>query len=342
MRNAISGTEVTIDVSEQTKKRNLRDILAIVDDSRLSDAAKSKCRAIFTDLARVEAAIHNKTLDKIHFHEVGAVDSILDIAGAVAGLELLDIQRITASKIHVGTGFIQCRHGTLPVPAPATAALLKGLPVYSTGIEAELVTPTGAVLVKNLSESFGSLPPMRVSAVGYGAGSLRHSIPNLLRVFLGHTEDSEYFHDTSTIIQANIDDMNPELFEHVFQQLFQAGAADVYTFPIQMKNNRTGVQLNVLVQPDAMEGCLEAIFKETTTLGVRIQEVGRWKLDREMLQVDTPYGPIQVKLGKARGRVFNIAPEYRSCKAAADRHKTPLKAVYDAARQAAGKALSIN
>jgi len=337
MKGALSGTKFDVEVDEVHVHRHLRHILEIVDKSALSDGIKTKSKAIFECIATAEARIHQNDVQKVHFHEVGGLDSIVDIVGSVTALELLGIERVYCSKIHVGTGFVKCQHGEIPVPAPATLELLKGLPIYSRGIEAELVTPTGAALLKNLCGSFGAMPAMRIDSIGYSLGSRDLEIPNMLRVLIGETETHEYDHDQVVLIETNIDDMSPEVLDYACEQLMRQGALDVFMTPIVMKKGRLGTLLSVLARQENQNACLGTVFSETTSLGVRIAHLDRQKLLRESIPVDTRFGQVDVKIARSSKEVKNIAPEYESCRKVAVDQSVPLKEVYDEAKSAARK-----
>lgn len=339
-RKGIAGTRVSVEVTDRTTERRLKDIIEVIDRSGLDDGVKDLSKQTFTEMARVEATIHGKSIDDIHLHEVGSLDAIVDVVGSFAGLHKLGVEAAYCSRIHVGTGFLECRHGTLPVPAPATLAILKGIPIYSTGIEAELATPTGTCIMKTLCKGFGVMPEMKVAEVGYGAGSRELEIPNLLRVYVGETTGRGYEKDEAILIETNIDDMKPELLAYASEALLEQGALDVFTTPISMKKNRPGTILSVLATRDKLDEVLSTIFAETTTLGVRIHSLERQKLSTEIISVATRFGEITVKIGRAGGQVKNIAPEYESCKSIATEQGIPLKDVYDEAQAAARKALS--
>jgi len=339
-RIGIAATKFSLDVTDRSAERKLRDIIEIVDWSGLDEDVKSLSKQAFRALATVEATIHGKSTEDIHLHEVGAFDSIIDVVGAIVGLKILGIEAAYSSRIHVGTGFLTCRHGTLPVPAPATLEMLRGIPIHSTGIEAELTTPTGACLLKTLCHDFGTMPGMTVERIGYGAGSRDLEIPNLLRVYVGETTARGYEKDEAILIETNIDDMSPELLAYASEALLKQGALDVFMTPISMKKNRPATMLSVLTTRAEMDGILAVVFAETTTLGVRIQPVEREKLSSEVILVETKYGEIRVKIGRAADRVKNIAPEYESCKPIAIQQGVPLKDVYDEAIEAARKTLS--
>jgi hypothetical protein len=338
-RKGISGTKFSIDVIEQNVSRKLKDIVEIVDQSDLDDDIKDLSKKTFEELAMVEAKIHGKSIEEIHLHEVAGIDSIIDVVGSLIGIKKFGIEATYSSKVHVGTGFLECRHGVLPVPAPATLAMLKGIPIYSRGIEAELATPTGICVLKTLSRSFGIMPEMKVEKVGYGAGSRELTIPNLLRVYLGETDEDEYEKDEVILIETNIDDMNPELLAYASEILLKQGVLDVFMTPIFMKKNRPGTMLSVLTTRDKLDEVLLTFFTEITTLGVRIHRLERKKLSRKVISVKTRFGEVKVKIGKIGNQIKNIAPEYESCREIAVKQGIPLKDVYDEAKEAARKVL---
>jgi len=332
-RGGLHGTQVEVQVSEKQTERHLSEIEEIIGSSDLPEQVKTQSKTIFRRLVHAEAQVHGIPLETVHLHEVGAVDALVDVVGAVLGLWTLGVQRVYASPVHVGWGTVECAHGTLPVPAPATLELLRGVPIYGRDIDAELVTPTGAAILTTLAEGFGTAPQMQVEQIGYGAGSRDLPLPNLLRISIGTTtgEWTEYEGDVVTVVETNIDDMNPQWYEHVMEQLFDAGALDVFLIPIQMKRNRPGVQLSVIVAEEHVTKVLAVVFAETTTLGVRLHPVRRWKLERERVVVKTRYGPIGLKVARCGGRVVNVAPEYRECRRIAQERHVPLKEVYQAA-----------
>ena len=332
-RQGIAAMHVEVKTKETHAHRHLHHIAAILEQSRLDQAIKDKSSAIFTRLAEAEAAVHNTTVERIHFHEVGAVDAIVDIVGAVAGLHLLGVEKIYVSPFSLGTGFTVCAHGTIPVPVPATVALLKGKPVRYTDIEAELVTPTGAAILSTLGDHFGKPPAMQFDAIGYGAGTRELPIPNVLRLQLGElAAESEYAADTIAIIEANIDDMNPQFYEYVFEQLYATGALEVYITPVIMKKSRPGNVLTVLAPAELRQNMIDVLLKETTTIGVRWQEAQRAKAQREIQTVSTAFGQIRVKISRLGAEIVTIAPEYDDCQQAAREHPgVPLKRIYQAA-----------
>lgn len=335
-RSGLSATRAHVRTGHEHAHRHLSDILKIINASRLSDGVKARAARIFTRLAEAEARVHNEPVEKIHFHEVGALDAIIDVTGACIGFELMGVERFVCSALHVGSGTVKMAHGTFPVPPPAVAELLKGVPVYSTEITGELVTPTGAAIIKTVCETFGPLPLMRIERTGYGAGSREYeNFPNVLRVHLGDDEgDAAGTTERLLVIETNIDDMSPQLFGYVMEQALENGALDCYLTPVQMKKNRPGVLLSILCRPATREAMTELLFRETTTLGVRCYEVERRALERETVRVETPFGAIDVKVARLNGRAVNEMPEYEQCRAAAQAAGVALRVVEAAARDA--------
>jgi uncharacterized protein (TIGR00299 family) protein len=322
--------------------RTYAHIKSLIEESSLPAGVKEKSQRIFALIAEAESRIHSRSIDQVHFHELGSADTLVDVVGTAAGLEHLGVEELLCSPLPMGTGMIKTHHGVLPIPAPAVVEILKDVPVYSSGIPTEIVTPTGAAIVAALAADFCLLPPMRIQAVGYGAGDRELEIPNLLRAFLGEREGATRgrARERRLVFAANIDDMNPELYPYVMEKLFEAGAEDVWLYPIQMKKNRPAVSLSVLVPPSHEEDIKEVLFAETKTLGMRISEVDKEYLDREIIRVDTPFGRLRVKLARQQGRPVNIAPEYEDCRKAAAASGVPLKDVYAAAEEAARCLLS--
>jgi pyridinium-3,5-bisthiocarboxylic acid mononucleotide nickel chelatase len=295
-------------------------------------AVRKNSLRIFERLAAAEAKVHATTPDKIHFHEVGAVDSIVDIVGSVIGLELLGVSQIMASAINTGSGMVQTAHGLLPVPAPATAELLTGIPLYQSTTQFELTTPTGAAIISTLGSSFGPMPPMKIERTAYGAGDQDFpGHPNVLRLLIGEPV-AGYDEDTSIVIETNIDDMNPQIYDYVIEKLMKQGAQDVYLTPIIMKKGRPAVLLSVLVDKARADAVLDTLFRETTSIGVRIQEVGRKKLSREIREVDTVYGKIRMKISRRGNEILTITPEYEDCRRIAEEKRIPLKQVMEEAK----------
>jgi len=310
--------------------RGLSEIRKIISAAGVSDAAKKKAIAIFEALGAAEAKIHNVPIETVHFHEVGAVDAMVDIVCAAVGSEALDVDEIVCSPLNVGGGTVECAHGTFPVPAPATVELLKDAPVYSSGVQAELVTPTGAAIVKTLARRFTAFPEMRIEKSGYGAGSREFAgLPNVLRLVIGESA-SKLAHttlETITILEANLDDLNPQVFGYVMDRLLEEGALDVFGMPVQMKKSRPGTLLTVLCKPESAGKLAQLIFAETTTLGVRRREETRQTLARRWENVRTQWGEIRIKIASMNGTVTNYAPEYEDCRRIAAEHHVPLKTV---------------
>jgi hypothetical protein len=338
MRGAIAGTrfECLTHAHDSHGHRSLKDILRLIDKSLLNSRVKSNAKRIFENIGAAEAKVHGiKRPESVYLHELGELDSIIDIVGAAIAVDLLGIDEIRSSSVRMGRTFAATMHGNIPIPGPATLEILKGVPVEISEIRAELVTPTGAGIVKTLAKSFGAMPRMKVSAVGYGAGTRDlKEMPNMLRVVIGETLPS-FKGDTVTVIEANIDDMNPQYFEYVFERLFAEGALDVFIAPIQMKKSRPAFKLTALCAPADAEKISAAIFAETTTIGVRLYEAGRFTLERRTVKVRTKYGEIKVKLARIPDGGLKISPEYDDCANAARRKKTPLKIVHEEARRAA-------
>jgi hypothetical protein len=305
----------------------LADIETYIGRSALSPAGKARAVSLFHRLAEAEAAIHDLPLDRIHLHEVGAIDSIVDIVGTVFAMEWLGADRIVSSPLNVGSGTVSCAHGEFPVPAPATVRLLKGAPIYSQGVAVELTTPTGALLVTDYAQTFGLMPAMRVNAVGYGAGDRDFpGHPNVLRVVLGESEDGQRF-ERIVSMECEIDDMNPQLFGPLMDRLYGAGALDVYYAPVQMKKNRPGTLVTVIAPVDRRDALAGVLFTDTTTIGVRHQEMLRERLEREIVTVETPCGPIRFKVSARDGRIVNASPEFEDCAEAAAERGLPIKEV---------------
>ncbi len=358
VEHGISGTRVKVHCDEHHPHRGLGDIEKIIRGSALSEYVKRYALRTFRLLGEAEAAIHNTTVDRIHFHEVGAVDAIVDICGTWIGLEQLGVERVHASAINTGSGTVRCRHGLMPVPAPATAALLRTAraPVYSSEIQKELTTPTGAALLAAFTELgraagvesiFGALPALQsIDDIGYGAGEHALDVPNLLRVTIGVAASSattkQFLGDIVTRFECNLDDSSPQWIGRAVDALYAAGALEVWSTPVLMKKNRPGVVLSLLCVPGDEDAVLEVLFRETTTIGVRREIVERRKLQRETIVVETAYGSIRVKVGRdaARESVYNLAPEYDDCASRADEHGVALKEVHAAALEAARRRLS--
>lgn len=337
-RSGLSATYARVETVHEHKHRHLSDIRRIIEDSGVSDAAKDLSLRIFTRLAEAEARVHNEPVEKVHFHEVGALDAIVDVVGAAICFDLLKIDRFVSSPLHVGSGMIKMAHGTFPVPPPAVTELLRGVPFYSGDIKGELLTPTGAAIITTVCKDFGPIPRIKTDRTGYGAGTREYeNFPNVLRVLIGETETADAASERLWMIETNLDDASPQIIGHVMDRVFELGALDCYFTPVQMKKNRPGVLLSVLCGPEEKEAVIKLLFVETTTLGVRSYEVERRALRRSIVQVETQYGPISVKVAHLNGRVVNEMPEFEQCRQAAIRADVPLKLVEEAARVALAK-----
>ena len=339
-RGLFGGIKVDAVLSPKahTHSRTFTDIEKLLKRSKLPKAVIQDSVEVFLRIGKAEAKVHRTTLDKIHFHEVGAVDSIVDIVGGVLGMRELGVERILSSPLNTGEGTVQCEHGVLPVPAPATLELLKGIPCYSSGIPYELTTPTGAAMIGFWAEAFQSLPLMKIQKSGYGAGShVLKEHANLLRIIVGETAGDSG--GRVVLVETNIDDMNPEFYDHVMDSLYSAGALDVYLTSIQMKKNRPAVKISVLAPPAKREAVANILLTETSTFGLRTIEMDRIILDRQTLDVQTPYGKVGVKVGSLAGTMVHFSPEYESCKQIARKKKIPVKTVYDTVARWAEKKL---
>ena len=307
--------------------RTLADIFLLIDEAALSTPTKNRAKAIFGRLAEAEATVHETPIEQVHLHEVGALDSIIDIVGTVYALDRLGLDRIVASPLNVGSGSIRSAHGLYPVPAPATTRLLQGAPIYSGPQQTELVTPTGALLVTAYADSFGPLPPMRLQRIGYGAGTRDcHDTPNVLRVLIGESDTTGPSH-LVVVIEAEIDDMTPQIFGILLDRLLAEGALDVFYTSIHMKKNRPGTLLSIIASPGSREQLTAMVFRETTTIGVRYREMERECLDRETVTVETPFGPVRVKIARRNGEVMNASPEFDDCVRIAAARGRPVKDV---------------
>jgi uncharacterized protein (TIGR00299 family) protein len=337
VKKGVGGCQALVVVDESHHHhhhRSLADIKTIIAQSDLARPIRQKSIAIFTRLAEAEAKVHQTAIDQIHFHEVGAMDAIIDVVGAVAGIAALGIQKIFCSPLHLGSGMVECAHGTLPVPAPATAELVKGKPVYSTGVAGELLTPTGAAILTTLALDFGSMPAMSVEKIGYGAGTSEPAIPNLLRLVIGQTaeEIQDVEMEQAAVLETNIDDMNPQMYEYIIQKILKMGAMDIFLTPVQMKKNRSGTLLTVICQPQRVDEFSDFLLRETTTIGLRWRIDNRIKARRTIQAINTQYGPINFKVAKIGNRTINVTPEYEDCKRAALESGIPLKQVMQDAR----------
>jgi uncharacterized protein (TIGR00299 family) protein len=330
-RKGLAATRVLVEYSESHHHRSLSTILKLILDAGLSPRVSDRASRIFQRLGEAEARVHGMPIEKVHFHEVGAVDAIVDIVGAAVGFDLLGIENFSCSPLNVGAGRVETEHGTLPVPAPATADLLRDAPTYSTGILRELVTPTGAAIASTVATDFGVQPSMKVRAIGYGAGAADlHEQPNVLRLFIGERAIQQHVppsDESIVVLETNLDDMNPQLLGYFVDRALEAGALDVFYTPAQMKKNRPGQLVTVLCHPDKCELLTELIFRETTTLGVRRSNVERRTLLRESVLVDTRLGRVSVKVARLNGQILNAIPEYEDCQKIASECGLPLKQV---------------
>jgi pyridinium-3,5-bisthiocarboxylic acid mononucleotide nickel chelatase len=330
-KNGMSATHVRVKTEDQQKHRSLSTILEILKTSRLAAPVRERASAIFQKLGEAEAHVHNAPIEKVHFHEVGAVDAMVDIAGACIGFHALGIECFACSPLNVGGGTAKMAHGVLPVPAPATARLLQGAPTFSNGVQRELVTPTGAAIVSTLCDSFGPQPPMIVSAIGYGAGTADiEGQPNVVRIMVGETAGEALpagLNEEISIIEANLDDMNPQIYGYVVEKALQTGALDVYTTALQMKKNRPGTLLTILCRPRDTDKLIALLFAETTTFGVRTHAAQRRALAREWVNVSTVYGDVRIKLSRSNGRILHVTPEYDDCRKLAVEKEIPLQKV---------------
>lgn len=342
-REGIAAIDVDVRLTGQDigHGRHLSDIREMIEASTLSDRVKCDSILVFSKLAAAEAGVHGSGIEEIHFHEVGAIDSIVDIVGVCILLDMLSIDRVFVSSIPWSTGTVRCQHGVMPVPAPATLRLLEGFPMRETSIVGELVTPTGAAILATLAdpELAGRPPQMRIRASGFGAGKKQFApdTPNLLRVILGVSDEGASVDSTPQtigVIETNLDDVSPEYYDVLMQRALDLGALDVFFVPAQMKKNRPGTLVTLLCPPERIDDLARLLFAETGTFGVRVRRQERITLDRRFEQVETPYGAITIKVGSLAGEVLAASPEYEDCRAAAIGHDAPLAAVYEAARAA--------
>lgn len=341
-RSGITSTHVDVKVPDEHVHRHLHNIVDIIDRTSLSDAVKKRSKAIFTRLAEAEAKIHGIDVGKVHFHEVGAMDAIVDVVGSCIGFEMLGIERFSCSKVHVGSGFAQMAHGKFPIPPPAVAELLTGVPIYSTEIEGELMTPTGAAIISTVCDSYGTVPEMAVAVTAYGAGTRQYEgFPNSLRIMIGESAESSRDETSSSdrlvVLETNIDDVSPQVLGFVMERAFELGALDCWFTPIQMKKNRPAVMVSMLCDPQQRQALTGLLYAETTTIGIRVREVERESLGRETVTVATVFGNIDIKVAKLNGRIVNAMPEYDQVKAAALSSGAAFRAVHDAAISKVGE-----
>ncbi len=331
-KNGFKATKVDVVVGKQPPERHLKEILEVIHKSSLPENIKERAIKIFNNIAAVEASIHNKPVDQIHLHELGGTDTIVDVTGALLALEFLGVSKIYASSIPLGSGFIEGAHGQIPLPAPATMGLLKGLPVRRTDIKAELITPTGAALLAELVDDFAPPPEMKIDLVGYGAGTRDLPVPNLLRVLIGETIDKEnQIKNQLVLLESNLDDMNPEIYPYVMDLLFKAGALDVCLVPIQMKKNRPGTQIQVLTETEMAQDMRDILFRETSTLGIRQALIERYSLPRKIIEVSTSLGVVRIKVAGEGTNYHKASPEFEDCQKLAREHNISIQQIYQEA-----------
>jgi hypothetical protein len=344
-KSGLRSIQVEILVRDDGKERRLAEILKIITDSPLPENLKGRTLKVFERIGSVEAKIHGLDTSQVHLHELGGLDTIIDVVGVYLGMDMLGIQRISASPLPLGSGFTQAAHGTLPLPAPATLALLEGVPVTGSELSGELVTPTGAALITSLAAAFGAIPRMRLLKTGYGAGKRDLPVPNVLRMMIGEEVDqpkTKYLFQQEKLacLECNIDNMNPEIYSYLYELLFDAGALDVSLMPIYMKKNRPGTLVKVLCSEEISQSLLEILFSETTTLGARKYSVDRYSVERHVTHVTTPYGDVHVKFSKKGDKTWNFTPEYEDCRRLALEHHVPIMKIYRAAELAADEIIN--
>ena len=333
----LSATRAIVETGPEHSHRHLADLLKIITNSQLNESVKDRASRVFALLAEAESEVHNVPVERIHFHEVGALDAIIDIVGACIGFELLGVERFVCSPLHVGSGTVEIAHGRFPVPPPAVVSLLRGAPIYSTEVKGELVTPTGAAIIKSVVQEFGPLPPIVVSNIGYGAGAREYKdFPNALRIVLGDTSDRAVADNTERLVmlETNIDDMSPQVFGYVMDKALELGALDCYFTPVHMKKNRPGTLVSILCKPAQQTMLTRMLLVETTTLGVRSYEVDRVALQRAIVTVETPYGAIEIKEASIDGQLLRAMPEYEQCRRAAQNAGVSLREVEESALKA--------
>ena len=335
--HGIAAKKVTVHTETAGVIRTYANIRALLDTAELPLEARSLAQRIFRRLAEAEAVVHRREVEQVRFHEVGAVDSIVDICGTALALTMLGVERVFASAIPTGFGMVRTEHGSMPIPAPAVVELLRGAPMYSRGVPVELVTPTGAAILASMVEGFGEMPAMRTESVGYGAGTLRPDFPNVLRVLIGEDTGegtslaAERHVSGDLILETNVDDLNPELYEYVLERLLAAGAQDAWLTPIVMKKSRPAVTISVLCSPQRQDMIRQVLFRETGTLGIRSTTVEKQALERDWIEVATRHGPVRVKVGLLDGKPVTVAPEYEDCAKLARESGEPARDVYEEA-----------
>ncbi len=347
-RQGVRAVKVHVHAPDASVIRTYASIRNLLDAAELPEDARRIAHRIFRRLAEAESRVHGKEIELVTFHEIGALDSIVDIVGVAVAFSLLGVERVFSSPVPTGFGIHRTEHGVFPIPGPAVVELLRGVPMFSRGVPVELVTPTGAAILAALAEGYGDMPTMRVEAVGYGAGTHKLDFPNVLRVLVGEEEvapapipDAAGVRPTDLVLETNVDDLNPELHGYVLERLFSAGVQDAWLTPIVMKKGRPGVTLSVLCSPEQEETVKEIVFGETGTLGVRVHAVAKHPLEREPMKVETPWGPVGVKIGRRNGRVVSVGPEFEDCARVAREAGVPAKDVYAEALRLAREALGL-
>jgi uncharacterized protein (TIGR00299 family) protein len=342
-RSGIASLHAEVIVPSEHTHRHLTDILGIIQKAELSERVKNWSAGIFTSLAEAEAKVHGIAVEKVHFHEVGGLDAIIDVVGSCIGFELLGVERFICSRINVGSGFIEMEHGKFPVPPPAVAELLRDVPIYSTEVAGELITPTGAAIISTLCDSYGAIPQLTVEYVSYGAGTRTYErFPNVLRLMLGTIDEVKAGdNDSLVLLETNLDDLSPQVLGYVMERAFELKALDCWFTPIQMKKNRPATMISILCRPPDKATLSELLYSETTTLGIRVRNVERECISREVVKVSTAFGNIDVKIARYDGRVVNAMPEYDQVRAAAMSAKAPFRIVSDAAIAALKKLVDL-
>lgn len=335
--SGISASQFNVKITGKQPDRSYSDIVSLIDNSSITIKAKQIALSILSIIASAESKIHNVDIERIHFHEIGAIDSIIDIAATAIGIDALKIDEVYSSVVPLGRGFVETMHGMLPVPAPATVEILKGIPVYSGNFDFEVTTPTGAAIIKSLVKNFGDVPLMKIKKTGYGSGTLKkEGIPNLLRIIIGElleqpddfAEIYDFKYENMILLSANLDDISPEIIGYLLERLFKEKVPDAWTEPLFMKKNRQAIKICVLCRPDDEEKFSEILFMETSTLGIRRQKIKRLVLKREIKTVRLPYGDVNMKIGYRNGKAVTFSPEYESCRILAQKTGKPVKEVY--------------
>ena len=336
-RSGISAIKANVEVPSEHAHRHLHTIEKIINESDLKESVKTRAIAIFTRLAEAEAKVHGIEIEKVHFHEVGAMDAIIDVVGACIGFEMLEIEKFVCSKIHVGSGFVKMAHGKFPIPPPAVSELLTGIPIYSTEISGELCTPTGAAIISTLCDTYGEIPNLKTEKTAYGAGNRDYrDFPNVIRLMIGETTDSRLQTQDSRLVllETNLDDITPQVLGFVMERAFEIGALDCWFTPIQMKKNRPATMISILCSQEKREVLTELLYTETTTLGVRVREIERECLPREMEKIVTEFGEIDVKIARHGEKIVNAKPEYDQLREIALKSNLPLREVESIVLQA--------